>query len=254
LRKTDRHPAERKSDSAPPSGPGTQSGIFVSSGEYWTIGHGGKSFSLKGVKGLSYIQRLLRHPHDEFHVLDLLNEPGTGTNSGITVTDISSVLRDSGVSIGRLGDAGEILDAEAKQNYRRKLLELREELADLRDRGNVDRAEKVQADIDFVAHEIARAVGLGGRSRRAGSAAERARLNVTRAIKVALQKVSEHDPYLGELLDRSIKRGSFCSYAPHPRTPVSWQFSLESPQASVEGDPTIPVFLRSDTRFLRTFT
>jgi hypothetical protein len=73
-------------------------------------------------------------------------------------------------------------------------------------------------------------------------------------IKVALQKVSEHDPYLGELLDRSIKRGSFCSYAPHPRTPVSWQFSLESPQASVEGDPTIPVFLRSDTRFLRTFT
>ena len=41
--------------------------------------------------------------------------------------------------------------------------------------------------------EMARAVGLGGRDRRAGSAAERARLNVTRAIKSALQKISEHN-------------------------------------------------------------
>jgi hypothetical protein len=43
---------------------------------------------------------------------------------------------------------------------------------------------------DFLVAELARAVGLGGRDRRAASHAERARLNATRAIRAARASVS----------------------------------------------------------------
>jgi len=67
---------------------------------------------------------------------------------------------------------------------------LREQLEDQIERGNRERAAEIDSEIEFLTREISRAVGLGGRDRRAGSAAERARLNVTRAIKISLQKIS----------------------------------------------------------------
>jgi hypothetical protein len=38
----------------------------------------------------------------------------------------------------------------------------------------------------FLAGELAAVVGLGGRDRAAGSAAERARVSITKAVKIAL--------------------------------------------------------------------
>ena len=174
-----------------------QTGIFVRSGEYWTLGYGNVRFSLKDIKGLGYIQRLLQHPGEEFHSLDLLSGPGGSADAELDLADKPSLLGDATVSIGGLGDAGEMLDAKAKQEYQRRLVDLREELDDLRERGDETRAARVESEIDFLHREIARAVGLGGRDRRAGSAAERARLNVTRAIKSALQKISEHNSQVG---------------------------------------------------------
>src|SRR5260370_3696816 len=81
--------------------------------------------------------------------------------------DTGSVLHDPAVNIGGLGDAGEMLDAQAKQNYKRRLLELSEELEDLRERGDHERAANAESEIDSLRREIARAVGLGGRDRRA---------------------------------------------------------------------------------------
>jgi hypothetical protein len=71
--------------------------------------------------------------------------------------------------------------------------------------------------------ELSRAVGLGGRDRRAASAAERARINITRAIKAALERIAEHNPALATLLTKSIRTGTFCSYTPDSRLPTSWQ-------------------------------
>ncbi|MGA9721089.1 MAG: AAA family ATPase [Candidatus Binatus sp.] len=226
--------------------------IFARTGEYWTVRYGDANFSLKDVKGLSYIQRLLQHPGEEFHALDLLNRPGGGSSAESSAADEASMLSDSGVGIGGLGDAGEMLDGRAKQEYKRRLLELREKLAELRERGDSDRAAEVESEIDFLAREIARAVGLGGRDRRAGSAAERARLNVTRAIKGALQKIAEHSADLEKLLDRTIKTGSFCAYLADPRLAISWQLSLDGPTPSVDVESSAPLLLKGNTSFPRS--
>ncbi|MBV8358776.1 MAG: AAA family ATPase [Deltaproteobacteria bacterium] len=226
-----------------------QLAVFVRTGDYWTVSFAGSRSSLKNIKGLHYIEHLLKHPGEEFHVLDLAIESCNDTDSD---TDISSVLHDPTLSISRLGDSGEMLDTRAIRDYKRRLDELREEFEDLRERGAHDRAAKVESEIEFLEREIVRAVGLGGRSRRAGSAAERARLNITRLIRTGLQKISEHNHTLGELLDRSIRTGTFCSYFPDPRTPISWQFSLEETQRLPEIRSPAPVVARHDTYLQRT--
>lgn len=70
--------AERRSRPSSKAVAAAQSGLFVCNGEYWTLGYNNADFSLKDIKGLGYIQRLLQHPGEEFHSLDLLNGPGGG--------------------------------------------------------------------------------------------------------------------------------------------------------------------------------
>jgi predicted ATPase len=245
--------AERRSHPRSQPVANGHTGLFACSGEYWTLGYGNTSFTLKDIKGLGYIQRLLKHPGEEFHALDLLGSTSTSAAFEVEGADQTSLLGSATVSIGGLGDAGEMLDAKARQEYRRRLVELREDLEDQRERGNDTRVAEVESEIDFLNREIARAVGLGGRDRRAGSAAERARLNVTRAIKSALQKISEHHGQLGELLDRSIKTGSFSCYLANPRTPVAWRFSLdEGVTPSVGVEVTAPIFSRPETSLVQS--
>jgi hypothetical protein len=236
--------------------PAAETGIFAVNGEYWTLGYGGATFPLKDIKGLSCIQRLLQHPGEEFHALDLLGGADTSITSESERVEKHESSLDIGVTFrrGLTGDAGEMLDAKAKQDYKRKLLQLNEQLEDLRERGNHERTEQIESDIEFLTRELTRAVGRGGRDRRAGSAAERARLNVTRAIKAAIQKISERHAVMGELLERSIKTGSFCSCVPDPRTRVSWQFSLGSPSPQDEAAASELLFSQHESSFLRAFT
>ena len=129
----------------------------------------------------------------------------------------------SDLAVGRMGDAGEMLDAQAKASYKRRTAELREQLEEARELNQLELVDRLEDEIETLGRELSRAVGLGGRDRRAGSASERARINVTRAIKIALERIAEHNPALATLLTSSIRTGTFCSYTPDSRLPASWQ-------------------------------
>ncbi len=58
------------------------------------------------------------------------------------------------------------------------------------------------------------ATGLRGRPRQLGSESERARINVTRAIRSAIWRIRDRAPAAGAHLDQAIRTGSRCSYAP----------------------------------------
>ena len=226
-----------------------QKGIFRKEGEYWTVGYGGKSFRLKDTKGLGYLAHLLRYPAVEFHVLDLVGGIA-GQHEEDEITQLARGLphRDddlekAGIHVGSLGDAGEMLDDQAKAAYRRRLSELREELEEAKDLGNVERAERAKQEIDTLTKELSRAVGLGGRNRRAASASERARQSVTKTIKAVLDRIAQSDDGLGDVLSRCIKTGTFCSYQPEPHFPIAWEFGAstieptEQPHSSGDTEP-----------------
>jgi hypothetical protein len=123
----------------------------------------------------------------------------------------------------RLEDGDPILDGHAKAEYKSRLKELRAELEDAESFNDLERAEKIRVESNAIAEQLATAVGLGGRDRRAASHAERARSAVTKRIRNSIQKIAKATPALGNHLSGSIKTGYFCSYNPDPNSSVRWK-------------------------------
>jgi tetratricopeptide (TPR) repeat protein len=190
--------------------------VFRREGDYWTVIFDGRTVRMRDLKGMRYLALLLAEPGREHHVLDLVAaEPGRGARNGSS--------RPHGLPRSALGDAGEILDARARDAYRRRLAEIDEDIEDARAAGDGERAAQADAERDFLVRELASAFGLGGRGRRAASASERARAGVTRAIRQAMARIDEHHPQLGAHLARTVRTGTYCAYTPDPRAPAGWQ-------------------------------
>ena len=126
-----------------------------------------------------------------------------------------------GTSDAVLGDAGALLDARAKAAYRRRLAEIEEDLEEANAAADVARAAQADAEREFLVRELSRAVGLSGRDRRAGSASERARAAVTRALRQAIARIEEHHPEAGNHLQRAVRTGTYCAYLPD--RPTDWK-------------------------------
>ncbi len=186
---------------------------FRREGEYWTVVFDGKGFRLRDSKGVRYLAGLLAAPGREILALDLV-----GVVEGRNVVNRAG-MDDLGVDARRVGPA---LDERAKGEYRRRLAELDEELAEAEEWNDPERSSRLREERDFLVRELAAAVGLGGRDRPQASDAERARVNVTRAIRGVLERITEHSPELGRHLTTTVRTGTFCSYQPDPLSPVSW--------------------------------
>jgi len=157
---------------------------------------------------MSYLAELVGNPGAERHALDLVDRV-----EGVSV---------EGIDRRRLGDAGPMLDGRARTAYRRRIEDLRTEVDEVLEAGAVERAEALQEELDELVAELARAFGLGGRERAASSAAERARLNVTRALRTAVARVQALAPEAGDVLDRGLRTGAYCAFDPKPDEPVHW--------------------------------
>jgi hypothetical protein len=182
-------------------------------GEYWSVAFGDAAFRLKDSKGLGYLARLVAEPGREFHALDLVTADGGR----------APVPADDELSVDSGGGAGPALDAPAKAAYRSRLADLEATIDEAEAAGDSERAARARDERDAIAVELAGAVGLGGRDRPTASAAERARLNVTRALRSAVARIAEHSPELGAHLDRSVRTGTFCAYEPDPQSRVEWR-------------------------------
>ena len=210
-------------ESPPPPYPTVVSGthraaenVFRREGDYWSVTFEGRIVRLRDMKGIRYLARLLAHPGREFHVVELVAvEEGARAGTADVIGP--------GLSFRDVGDAGEMLDPRAKDAYRRRLGEIEDDLGEARALGDASRVAQASAEREFLARELSRAVGLGGRHRRAGSAAERARASVTRAVRQAMGRIGAHHPPLGTHLGMAIRTGTYCTYLPDPRVPVAWK-------------------------------
>jgi len=166
--------------------------VFRREGDYWTVTYEGKTSRLKDAKGFHYIAHLLAHSGEEIGALDLVARIGGTSKEVVDAASAEDYARSETVA-GDLGDAGEVLDAQAKSEYKQPLIELQEELEQARELRNQERIEKPEDAIQALGPELKSAVGLAGRDRRTASSTERARIAVTRAIRLALGKIAVND-------------------------------------------------------------
>ncbi len=176
--------------------------VFRAEGPFFTLEYRGQSVRVPSSKGLRDLARLLAEPGRELHVFDLAGHP-----------------RSSGLAAS--GDLGELLDARARADYKRRIAELDDEVAEAEAAADLARAEKARLERDFLFRELSAATGLGGRGRHAGDPAERARKAVTARIRMAIGRLDDLHPGLARHLTNSIRTGVFCAY--DPETETRWE-------------------------------
>jgi hypothetical protein len=70
-----------------------------------------------------------------------------------------------------------------------------------------------QEELEALTHELARALGLGGRRRLFTDAPERARTAVRKAIKRAIEQIAAANKVVGQHLAERITTGTACRYS-----------------------------------------
>jgi hypothetical protein len=174
----------------------TQRATLRPEGGVWRIEFNGTDVHVPDLKGFWHLRELVCRPREFVPALALI---GASSEEPLP-----------------RGDTGPLLDREALRQYRRRLAEL-DDAAVHRD---ANRLAKRSAERDALIAELKRATGLGGRPRRSGSPAEKARLNVTRTIRHAIADLSTKVPDLAAHLDESIVTGVSCCY--EPRANIVW--------------------------------
>jgi hypothetical protein len=152
---------------------------------------------LRDAKGLHDLAALLARPGRELAVHELVGSPLPGA------------------------DGIERADRTAIDAYRRRLADLDEEQADAAAMHDPVRAERAAAERDALLDELAAVTGLGGRTRRTGSDAERMRKAVGNRIRQAVGRIEQVHPELGRHLRVSVRTGTFCRY--EPDRAVGWR-------------------------------
>ena len=178
-------------------------GEFLRDQEGWRLRYGSVDIHVPDSKGMRHLSVLLARPGVPISALSL-----TALTDGNPVED---------------ADAGPVLDGTALRSYRARLSDLLAEIEAADVAGDVHRSAMAEAERTAVLAELSRGTGLGGRARRAGSTAERARLNATRTTRDAITRIARRCPSLGEHLATTVRTGHRCSY--EPDVPISWRAS-----------------------------
>ena len=62
---------------------------------------------------------------------------------------------------------------------------------------------------------------------------EKARLNVTRALRLQLRKIATYHPSAAGHIGAALRTGRLCSYAPDPKLLIEWKVSTDLAPTSV---------------------
>jgi predicted ATPase len=175
--------------------PAAEGARLVREGDVWAVTYAGRTVRVRDLKGVGDLAVLLHRGGEEVHCLELMG-----------ATDV--------------GDAGPVLDDQARRAYQARILDLQREVDEARDANDPARAERSELELDALVTELSRAFGLSGRSRGAGSSVERARAAVTFRIRAAIKRIAEQHEPLGTHLSHSVRTGTWCAY--RPERAVRW--------------------------------
>lgn len=189
-------------------------GAMIKEGDYVTVTYGAEVVRLRHSKGLDYLAALLAHPGSEMHVLEISGAGPASTIAGAGELELAS------------DDIGAALDPKAKAAYKQRIGELRADIEEAESMNDLVRTADRREELAFLTEQLASAVGLGGRDRKTGSNAERARVNVTKRIKTTINKLASGAPKLGRHLEATVKTGVFLSYSDRIEPTLEWDIRL----------------------------
>jgi hypothetical protein len=174
--------------------------------------------------GPAFVQFLLQHPNEEFHVEKLWFSVMGNMNIENSL-HIEHAFADDGTDMPHsvLGGADHVLDATAKREYEKRLRELAQERKNAeieKDYATLDRIEK---EFGWIQNQL---VGEGltkFQSKKLGDQNIRLRDRIRKGIELFIDQVTSNDSVGGQYLKNTIKKGMFFEYCPNQQ--IDWKFS-----------------------------
>ena len=127
-----------------------------------------------------------------------------------------------GFRIGEIGDAGDLTDERTIKAAQARLRALSRDLRSARASGQASAAVKIQSEQMQIKRYLCETVDRRGRPRKAEDPEEKARINIQRLIRRAIEKIGDKHPALGAHLMASVRTGGYCIYDPYPSERVAW--------------------------------
>ncbi|MBM4254743.1 MAG: hypothetical protein FJ147_02470 [Deltaproteobacteria bacterium] len=148
----------------------------------WRIALGEHVATVPDLVGMRYIARLVTAPDQDIAAVTLVIDEGTAPP---------------------INGGQEVMDTKTLPAVRERICTLRQQPVLL---------SEEQDELDTLTHELACAIGLGGRTRSFADVPERARTAVRKAVKRALAQVAAANPVVGQYLATRIETGAVCRY------------------------------------------
>jgi len=174
----------------------TMSNALVCSrrGKSWRVELWGRAAVVDDMVGLHYLATLVANPGIDIPAVELAGpERGPGQFDSYRQP---------------------VLDEKALSQYRARLRTLAAQIDEAEASGDVDRLTPLRSESDWIAHEVRMGTGLSGRPRQFPDGSERARIAVGKAIRRALERVSDEDSVIGRELRARVETGRCCCYRP----------------------------------------
>jgi len=214
---------------AEPTQPEGVKAVLRKRGEFWEIGHEGKTSNFQDIKGFHFISRLLREPRKEIPARELaarvnLVSEGVANDANLSSESASGggfTIRDS-LGVGCASNVDEVLDKTTLKEYRERLLANAKDRKEAEANHDLGRLAALDSETESIEEELSAATAIGGKTRRFVSPEDRARSNVTIQIRAAIKKISKANRELGLHLDNYIETGRWCSYNPGPSSNIRW--------------------------------
>jgi hypothetical protein len=183
-------------------------GLIRRMGPGWLVTVADRSAMVPDLVGIRYLAELVTHPGQPIPALALAQAP-----AGPPQLPTESA-------------GHEILDEEARDAYRARLLALAHELDECEANNDIGLAEKLRAERDALLDQLERATGLGRRPRTFTDDSERARTAVRKAIRRAIDTIDREAPGIAQHLRDYVVTGTSCRYLPAPDAAVEWSARL----------------------------
>ncbi len=164
--------------------------VFRRAGRFWQMTFEDASAQLPEVKGFLDLAVLLARPGVEAHCTQLMG------------------------SVVQVDDRELVIDEQARREYETHIRNLQEAIADAEAMNDLGHRESLEEELGQLTTHLAKALGLGGRTRSVNTPMDRARSAVTWRIRSAIRKIEAAHPALGNHLSHSVRTGTFCCYTP----------------------------------------
>jgi hypothetical protein len=189
----------------------------------WVFRYGNSETVVGGdLLGPAFVQFLLQHPNEEFHVeklwFSVMGNPANSIHTEHSFADEGTDLPDS-----LLGGADTILDADAKNSYEKRLRELATERLEAEQDKNLAKLDQIDKEFEFIRKMLEGDGSSKHQPKNLGDPVILLRDRIRRMINNFIDQVSSNDSISGQYLKNSLRRGIFMKYSPSQE--IGWEFS-----------------------------